>query len=130
MSSAYFGRHLRELRRSRNLTQKELAESLGIAKSTISMYEKGHHEPNFDTLTKIANFFGAPVGSLVSPSHATEVIKKLLDAGFLTFDANTFLRDEVSGSVKCNAPIIISRDKWDGSPNGAIASAIAESVGL
>lgn len=61
-----FEKRLRELRISRNLTQNKLAEELGISKSTISMYENGNREPDFETLELIADYFNVNLGSLIS----------------------------------------------------------------
>ena len=61
-----FKKRLRELRLSRNLTQDKLAQELGIAKSTISMYENGNREPDFETLELIADYFNVTLGSLMS----------------------------------------------------------------
>lgn len=69
----YFGARLRYLRKSENTTQQELADSIGVAKSTISMYENGQREPDFETLEALADHFnvdmrtffpgnGSPVG--------------------------------------------------------------------
>lgn len=43
-------------RKKRKLTQVELADRLGVARSTYSGYETGKTEPDFDTLEKIANY--------------------------------------------------------------------------
>ena len=69
MPASYFGIKLRELRKGKDMTQQQLADALGMAKSSISMYENGHHEPAFDTLNEIANFFHVPVGSLLAISY-------------------------------------------------------------
>lgn len=61
-----FKDRLKELRASRNLTQMRLAEALGIAKSTISMYENGNREPDYETLELIADFFNVNIGSLIT----------------------------------------------------------------
>ena len=53
----YLGSRLKYLRKSENITQQDLASSLGIAKSTISMYENGQREPDFETLEAIADYF-------------------------------------------------------------------------
>lgn len=53
-----FGERLRKIRRNRKLTQEELAEITGVSKSTISMYESGKREPDFETLGKIAECLG------------------------------------------------------------------------
>lgn len=64
-----FKKRLRELRHSRNLTQNKLADELGIAKSTISMYENGNREPDFETLELIADYFNVTLGSLISDNY-------------------------------------------------------------
>ena len=53
----YLGSRLKYLRKSENLTQQELATALGIAKSTVSMYENGQREPDFETLEAISDYF-------------------------------------------------------------------------
>lgn len=52
-----FGDKLRILRRERHLTQKQLASELSISRSALSLYESNKREPDFETLTKIAEFF-------------------------------------------------------------------------
>ena len=54
---ASFKEMLKYLRMRENLSQSELADKLGVAKSTISMYEVGKREPDFETLEAIADFF-------------------------------------------------------------------------
>ena len=65
-----FKDRLRSLRKSRNLTQDKLATDLGIAKSTISMYENGNREPDFETLESIADYFNVSLASLISEHTA------------------------------------------------------------
>ena len=48
-----FGKTLRNLRTSNDLTQTQLADALGLAFSTISMYERGEREPDFEILEAI-----------------------------------------------------------------------------
>ena len=72
-----FKDRLRNLRKSRNLTQNKLADDLKIAKSTISMYENGNREPDFETLEMIADYFNVSLGSLISnvvPPHSAHGI--------------------------------------------------------
>jgi transcriptional regulator with XRE-family HTH domain len=53
-----FAERLRSLREEKNLTQKDLAQILGLSsKSTITNYEKNDREPDYETLTKIAKYF-------------------------------------------------------------------------
>ncbi len=48
---------LLELRKSKGLSQGELATDLDISQSTISNYEKGTSKPDVETLKKYASYF-------------------------------------------------------------------------
>ena len=45
------------LRTGQKLSQRELAERLGVAKSVISYYESGDRCPSYDVLVKMAHLF-------------------------------------------------------------------------
>jgi transcriptional regulator with XRE-family HTH domain len=45
------------LRKNRNLTQDDMATTLGISRAALSHYEKGRREPDYSTLITIADFF-------------------------------------------------------------------------
>ena len=62
---ASFKEMLKYLRMRENLSQSELADKLGVAKSTISMYEVGKREPDFETLEAIADFFNVDMNFLL-----------------------------------------------------------------
>lgn len=59
-----FGTVLKKLRTSQKLTQTQLAEKLGLAFSTISMYERGEREPDFETMEAIADYFNVSMDYL------------------------------------------------------------------
>lgn len=48
---------LKELRTAKNFYQKDLAEMLGVDRTTYSKYESGSSEPNHETLLKLAEIF-------------------------------------------------------------------------
>ena len=52
-----FGEKLKMLRTGQKLSQRELAERLGVAKSVISYYESGDRYPSYDVLVKMAHLF-------------------------------------------------------------------------
>lgn len=60
-----FSDELKKLRKQRDLTQQKLADDLGIAKSTISMYENGRREPDFETSEAIADYFNVRLDDLL-----------------------------------------------------------------
>ena len=56
---------IKELREEKGLSQKQLAEAIGLNHRTISHYENGRLEPNLETIEKLSKFFGVTVGYLL-----------------------------------------------------------------
>ena len=60
------GEKIKEIRKSKGLTQKQLAEKIGIAEITIRKYEKGERQPSTEQLVSIVNALEVPVSQLMS----------------------------------------------------------------
>ena len=56
---------LRRARKKKGLTQSDMAKLTGLKVSTISMYENGNREPNFETLELLADFFNIDMDTLL-----------------------------------------------------------------
>lgn len=52
---------VRELREGRGLTQKELADALGVTQQAVQQYEHGTIKPTVTTAIAMAEFFGCSV---------------------------------------------------------------------
>ncbi len=52
-------------RKSKKVSQRELAQHLNVSRTTYQSYENGRNEPNIDTLIKMADFFGVSVDTLI-----------------------------------------------------------------
>lgn len=52
-----FGARLRELRKKKGLTMKELGKKFSLAESTISGYENGNRKPDLEMIDAFADFF-------------------------------------------------------------------------
>lgn len=61
----YFNENLKEARERRGMTQKEVADIIGVAKSTYSLYESGNREPNDQTIKKIADTLNVSADDLL-----------------------------------------------------------------
>lgn len=61
-----FNEKLQQLRRSRGLTQEELAEKLYVSRTAVSKWESGRGYPNIESLKAIAGFFAVTVDELLS----------------------------------------------------------------
>ncbi|HLB21622.1 MAG TPA: XRE family transcriptional regulator [Solirubrobacteraceae bacterium] len=57
-------RNLRRWRTTREMTLAALAEQAGVAKSTVSLIERGHGNPSIDTVGALASALGVPFASL------------------------------------------------------------------
>ena len=63
-----FGDNVARLRMAKdNMSQKDLAEALGIARSTVAMWETKNAIPNMDTMDKLRDFFNIEVADLFTP---------------------------------------------------------------
>ncbi|MBR3556802.1 MAG: helix-turn-helix transcriptional regulator [Oscillospiraceae bacterium] len=58
MDKARFLENLTKERKKRSLTQKELADALGISDKTYSKWETGENEPDIETLCRLAAYYG------------------------------------------------------------------------
>ena len=59
------GDKIKKLRTNANMSQKELADILGIALSTVGMYERNNRIPPIDNLIKIAQHFDVSIDELL-----------------------------------------------------------------
>lgn len=55
------------------LTQKELAEILGISNATVVNWEKGNTEPNITQLRKISELSGIPMDFIFIPEKFNKI---------------------------------------------------------
>lgn len=64
------GKNIRHLRESRGISQKHLAEKMGVRANTMSGYESGNREPDASTLLKISEFFNVSVDFIYGKTSA------------------------------------------------------------
>ena len=60
-----FSEKLQELRKSRSMTQEELAEALFVSRTAISKWESGRGYPSIDSLKEISRFFSVTIDDLI-----------------------------------------------------------------
>lgn len=56
---------IRELRKAKKVTMKELGNMIGVAESTMSLYETGKRKPDPETLSRLADYFNVSVDYLL-----------------------------------------------------------------
>ncbi|MCJ1993109.1 helix-turn-helix transcriptional regulator [Lactococcus piscium] len=79
MGIEYFGDKLKTLRKSKKLTQAELAQRLEISKSSVTSYEQGRIYPSLEIFSKICETLNVSSDYLLGVSDELPV--KLSTAG-------------------------------------------------
>ena len=71
-----FHEKLQELRKSRGLTQEELAEMLYVSRTAVSKWESGRGYPSIDSLKEISRFFSVTIDDLLSGEKLLTIAEK------------------------------------------------------
>lgn len=74
-----FNENLKAARERKGLSQKEIAESVGVAKSTYSLYESGNREPNVQTIKKIADALNVTADELLGIDEQPQTLAAHFD---------------------------------------------------
>lgn len=96
-----FNENLKLAREKKNMTQKEIADIIGVAKSTYSLYESGNREPNVQTIKKIADVLNVSADTLLGLN--TEPITIAAH-----FDGDEYTEDELE-DIKAYAEFVKNR---------------------
>ncbi len=73
MNKPLYAVRLAELRNGKGFTQQQVSDMTGLSRARLNNYEQGVREPDLDTVTKLADFFGVTVDYLLGrtdePGH-------------------------------------------------------------
>ena len=61
-----FNEKLQQLRKQKEITQEELAETIYVSRTAISKWESGRGYPSIDSLKALSKFFGVTIDELLS----------------------------------------------------------------
>ena len=87
-----FSEKLQELRKSRSMTQEELAEAPFVSRTAISKWESGRGYPSIDSLKEISRFFSVTIDELICSDEMITVAE---------YDKKEFVSKYIS--LICNA---------------------------
>lgn len=93
---------LKQLRKERKLTQTDVANVLGITYQAYAHYEKGRHQPDPQSLKKLADFFDVSVDYLLGRSEIDDEDKIKAIGGFALPPMRTI---KVYGEFVCGKPV-------------------------
>ena len=74
-----FNENLKIARERKGISQKDMAESIGVAKSTYSLYESGNREPNVQTIKKISDILNVSADELLGIDDEPQTIAAHFD---------------------------------------------------
>ena len=97
----HFNENLRAARERKNMTQKDVADNIGVAKSTYSLYESGNREPNVQTIKKLADLLNVSAADLLGLNQAPTTIAA-------HFDGDDFTEDELE-DIRAYADFVKNR---------------------
>lgn len=67
------GNKLKNLRKQKRLTQKQVADRIGLAISAVSSYEAGTRYPSYDVLIKLARIYHVSTDYLLGMTDKKEL---------------------------------------------------------
>lgn len=72
MDQRMIGRFLKELRKEKNITQEQLADTLGVSGRTVSRWETGNNMPDISILVEIAELFDVSIPEIINGERKNE----------------------------------------------------------
>jgi transcriptional regulator with XRE-family HTH domain len=101
MNQVKIGKFIAELRKEKDLTQKDLAEKIGVTDKAISKWENGRGMPDVSLLRKISEVLGITVNELLSAEKIDDKDKarKLEENYFCAVDSKIKLQNDVAGHI-------------------------------
>jgi len=110
--ASLFRSRIKALREERGLLQQDMADLLGISKSAYGFYEQGKREPDFDTLSALADFFKVSVDFLLgrreSPSDAGPAYVPVPILGCIQAGPDGFLQEDFRGNLMTEKRLVSS----------------------
>ena len=91
-----FCKRLEELRISYNLTQKQLADKLGVTKQTVSNWENDNILPSIETLMRICQFFNVSTDYVLGLDN-----KKYIEVSDLSLEVVSHIQ-QIINDIKNN----------------------------
>ena len=65
-------RKLKDFRKQKGFTMKDVGKKLNVAENTISQLERGKRKPSFQMLVKLAKLYGCSVADFVDEAEAAD----------------------------------------------------------
>ena len=104
-----FGAYIASLRKSRDMTQSELGDLIGLTRQAISRYECGESFPDISVLGKLAEIFGVTVDTLIGSGTPSRGEAEILDAVAKGQDVSPTNADDVVNLAPLFKPSVLNK---------------------
>lgn len=95
-----FSRTVKQLRKEQNLTQKGLAEKLGVSRQAVSHWENDRNLPDIEVLIGMAKMFSVSLDALILGGNE-QMEEKLIQDGAENKRAKTYMMSNAIGLAFC-----------------------------
>lgn len=106
----YFGEKLKKLRKEKNFSQIDLANKVGVTRSSIANYETGRNYPANDILTRFATLFNVSIDYLVDDNFNGIPKNHIPVLGIVKAGYNYLAEENIIGYVSINDTTLNSED--------------------
>lgn len=108
MNNEVIGKKLKVLRKTKGLTQQDLANLLGVQRATISNYEVGRRSPHIKELQRLSELLGVSLEYFgISNSEARDLIARAK----IVFDDENIPHEEKANVYKEIMRLYLDMDK-------------------
>ncbi len=108
-----FSDRLKLLRYKDHISQQNLADIIGISKSSINMYERGEREPSLETLEAIADYFNVDMDYLIGRQEMKRKITLSFDASTHEVKVITAYHNQPQNRFKVDQILGVEQEKYN-----------------
>ncbi|HEX3076909.1 MAG TPA: helix-turn-helix transcriptional regulator [Lachnospiraceae bacterium] len=85
-NTSIVGRKIASLRKARNMTQMELADTLGVSYQAVSNWERGNSMPDISKLPEIVHLLGGSIDELLSSEQEScRLVERIIDGDYIEY---------------------------------------------
>lgn len=106
-----FSEKLKELRKEKGVSQEALSELLNVSRQSISKYENGTAQPDFEKLALIANYFEVSFDYLLGNLDKKSFTKKPINEGTHRISIMSKINGQLSSFYKFQLANVFGKKK-------------------